>query len=583
MPLDNARNFSKVNVSGGYDSSAITIALPPGQTLKLPTPPFNAVWFDSTNFPDPADDPRVEIVRITNITGSHLHIHRAQEGTTATPKNNAASLYKLIAGLTAKVILFDLIHGNGTPGSIPRYNAANILENSQLTDDGTTVAVNNKFKISSTGNLIRINDVPYSWPATQGGPITLLTNDGSGNLIWQSVASLTQWNDIQDPNGDLSLTMGSYTTQLAWGSATGSNDLFELTDFIGNTGTGCLFKLATGFGSSLKPFCVSAGISTAIIVDPSGNVGIGAAPGAFNLDVTGTVNISAGLDVGTSAQFQVDNSGNIINLNNVPYSWPTIQGGVNYVLRNDGFGNLFWGVNVASSVAWSSLSDPISNLAINMGAFTSTFNWNATTGVSDLFNYTDTIGNTGTGRLVNIATAVGSSLRPFRVAASGVEAILIDQNGKVGIGTSPGAFKLDILGDAQVTGNLSVSTSNSSSLNIKSNSELVTIASAAFTDSSANLVPANSFIVCVTYRVVTVIPTAVTFDIGVPSDTDAYGDDISTVSGVVSSSFKKIIPFLPTIQSSASKIRITPNATPGTATGQVRVTVFYIDVNEPVS
>ena len=48
------------------------------------------------------------------------------------------------------------------------------------------------------------------------------------------------------------------------------------------------------------------------------------------------------LSVGNSSQFRVDANGNITRINNVPYSFPSIQGGVNHFLSNDGSGNLTW-------------------------------------------------------------------------------------------------------------------------------------------------------------------------------------------------------------------------------------------------
>jgi len=43
---------------------------------------------------------------------------------------------------------------------------------------------NSTFQVNSSGNLTKINNISYSWPASQGGASTILTNDGSGNLSW---------------------------------------------------------------------------------------------------------------------------------------------------------------------------------------------------------------------------------------------------------------------------------------------------------------------------------------------------------------------------------------------------------------
>ncbi len=46
---------------------------------------------------------------------------------------------------------------------------------------------NNTFQVDAFGNLIRINNVTYSWPTSQGTPNTILTNNGSGFLSWAPV------------------------------------------------------------------------------------------------------------------------------------------------------------------------------------------------------------------------------------------------------------------------------------------------------------------------------------------------------------------------------------------------------------
>jgi hypothetical protein len=46
------------------------------------------------------------------------------------------------------------------------------------------VGATDQFRVDSVGNLIRIRDVLYSWPAAQGAASTVLTNDGAGTLSW---------------------------------------------------------------------------------------------------------------------------------------------------------------------------------------------------------------------------------------------------------------------------------------------------------------------------------------------------------------------------------------------------------------
>jgi hypothetical protein len=72
----------------------------------------------------------------------------------------------------------------------PGWGVMSIYNNGSL-GVGTTapssmfsVGGSSQFQVNSSGNAVRINDVPYSWPAAQGGAGSLLKNDGSGNLSW---------------------------------------------------------------------------------------------------------------------------------------------------------------------------------------------------------------------------------------------------------------------------------------------------------------------------------------------------------------------------------------------------------------
>jgi hypothetical protein len=108
MPLDPVRNFAKVTVSQGYDSTATQITLVTGDGAKLPDPEtegaFNLVWYNDTDYKDPADDPYVEIVRVTAKSGDTLTIQRGQEGTSAQNHNLPGKTYKMVLSITKKII-----------------------------------------------------------------------------------------------------------------------------------------------------------------------------------------------------------------------------------------------------------------------------------------------------------------------------------------------------------------------------------------------------------------------------------------------------------------------------------------------
>lgn len=108
MALDPVLNFAECVVSTGYDAAATSIVLEAGDGAKLPAPStdgaFNLVWFNATDYPNPANDPNVEIVRCTARSTDTLTVTRAQEGTDASTKNTGGKVYKMILGITKKMI-----------------------------------------------------------------------------------------------------------------------------------------------------------------------------------------------------------------------------------------------------------------------------------------------------------------------------------------------------------------------------------------------------------------------------------------------------------------------------------------------
>ncbi len=101
--MDPILNFAKGTVSAGYDDTDVTIVLESGHGAKFPSSfSYNVVWWDSTTYADPADDPNVEIVRVTNRVTDTLTVTRAQEGTAASTKNTAGKTYRMELPFTKK-------------------------------------------------------------------------------------------------------------------------------------------------------------------------------------------------------------------------------------------------------------------------------------------------------------------------------------------------------------------------------------------------------------------------------------------------------------------------------------------------
>lgn len=121
---------------------------------------------------------------------------------------------------------------------------------------------------------------------------------------------------------------------------------------------------------------------------------------------------------------------------------------------------------------------------------------------------------------------------------------------------------------------------NGQSLNIKWATTLLTIAAAATTDTS-NIIPVNSVVMAVSALVTVAIPTATTFNMGVPgllNDT-RYGTAISTAVNTPANGTDDGARFY----AAATAIRITPNLTPANNAGRIRITVYYYITTPPTS
>jgi len=119
------------------------------------------------------------------------------------------------------------------------------------------------------------------------------------------------------------------------------------------------------------------------------------------------------------------------------------------------------------------------------------------------------------------------------------------------------------------------------------NSELLTIAAAASTDTTGNLLPANAVIEAVVVRVTTVIPTAATFTVGEATTAARFATGVAVAQDTTAVGLLHRNPAdadaAGPVQTAAAKVRITPNAQPGAATGVVRIEVFFSRFVPPTS
>jgi hypothetical protein len=191
-------NFGKATVSTGYNDLASTITLNIGNGSIFPDPSisgaFNLVWWNSTDYGDPSDDPNKEIVRCTSNSGDILTISRAQEGTVASVKNISGKTYKMILSVTAKAFTdlqndaqsrvnthSSLVSGtHGVIGNLVGTSDTQGLINKTITDPSNDVTA--KFLKSSTTTI----DISTAIAPTAG---QVLAATSSTNAEWQSLST----------------------------------------------------------------------------------------------------------------------------------------------------------------------------------------------------------------------------------------------------------------------------------------------------------------------------------------------------------------------------------------------------------
>jgi hypothetical protein len=184
MALDQVENFVRVSVDGIHDSGASTVALESGEASELPpvsNGKYNLIWFNSSGFAQPDEDPNVEIVRVNSINTSDdtISVQRGMENTSATAKSTGTQ-YELALAPTAKII---------------QDIDANKLDKTQrYTDDDAVFAVNSSGFFVKTSDPIdadKLGGVEPSGFIQSGGSIDADTLNGiNASEFIQSGASI---------------------------------------------------------------------------------------------------------------------------------------------------------------------------------------------------------------------------------------------------------------------------------------------------------------------------------------------------------------------------------------------------------
>lgn len=225
-----------------------------------------------------------------------------------TGQSSAANAFNALSPLTT---LGDTLYGGASGvGTRLAGNTTTVRKFQTQTGDGVNSA-------APAWNAIQLSDLPV----------------GFGN-----------WDGLGNPTGNLLLTMAATHTLFTWGSATGSSDLFKLTDSTGNTGTGRLARFTTASGSGVIPWQADAnGIGWK--VDGSGAFLSLTANAQFFGGADGALLLSHTSTPGASTVIYSSFSGSATSWNLV---LPINGGSADQFLRTDGSGNSSW-VNVPAS------------------------------------------------------------------------------------------------------------------------------------------------------------------------------------------------------------------------------------------
>lgn len=282
---------------------------------------------------------------------------------------------------------------------------------------------------------VRMTAVPYAFNAERVNGLNVTNTTGTLTIpSGQTIAFSGANNLTLTTTGATTATLPSGTVTLV--DLAASQTLTNKT--IGSTGL--------TFSGATTSITTVSNQNFTIVPNGAGFVGIGNTSPGQMLDITGNATASGNMTMGGQLQLgryggdpaTVGNGSMIYNSTTNTFR----------CYQNGAWTNC---IGSGGSPVWSTLQAPTGNLSLGMTAWTNTFTWGNATGTGvNLLNLTDTTSNSGTGNLLNVTTATSSNLQPFHVSSAGIEAMLVDKNGNVGIGTTSPTGKLQVETSATV-------------------------------------------------------------------------------------------------------------------------------------
>lgn len=214
-----------------------------------------------------------------------------------------------------------------------------------------SVGASSQFQVNSSGDIVKIKNLTYSWPSTHS--IGFLKNDGSGNLTWDtsgavggtgSAGQIAFWSATTTITGDSGLYWDNANKRLGIGTTAPGQKLSVVGD-IGLSGGERFIGTTDAYGLSIR-----TNNTNRIFISADGNVGIGTTSPGRMLDVHGLVQLRGA--PGGSGLF-VDSGGNVgigttspstkldININSTTYN--NEAGGLRLTFSEDPTERLYMG------------------------------------------------------------------------------------------------------------------------------------------------------------------------------------------------------------------------------------------------
>lgn len=176
---DAVTNFGRATVSTGYDAAATSIVLTTGHGSRFPSVfPFRLTWWNSTDYPDPAEDPNKEIIIVGARSGDTLSsITRGAESTGASTKNTGGKTYRV--ALTITQAMWEALGGRGLSQSFRNLrlgtHPSNDLSVKQTIFSADVIVMNDGEAVSNWSNVV--TDITVS--GAQG-----LDTGSEANSVW---------------------------------------------------------------------------------------------------------------------------------------------------------------------------------------------------------------------------------------------------------------------------------------------------------------------------------------------------------------------------------------------------------------